>query len=93
MTYQELKDKWVNKLLYKTDGKMQLGGKIDVALVENYKLPHFPNNVIRAEVWYIPVWHGWKDEKQRKEFYKDAKKLLSRKKDTKCEYYKIIEII
>lgn len=93
MNYQELKNKWANKLLYSTEGVIQLGGRIDVHLVDNYKLSHFPNSVIKAEVWYIPTWHGWRDDKQRREFYKDAKKILSRKKGTKCEYYKIIEIL
>ena len=73
MTYQELYDKWANRLLYENDGKFQTGGRIFVHINCDYKLPHLPNYKIKAQVWELPTIHGWRDEKQRHEFYKEVK--------------------
>jgi len=91
MTYELLYKKWANRLLYENDGRFQSGGRIFVFRENNYKLPHLPNEKIIADVWHLPTIHGWAGEKQRAEFYRDAKLAkLSRRKDKKFEFYKII---
>ena len=70
-------------------------GKISVHRNNDYKLPHLKGLKIVADVWILPLIFGWGyDESKRRKFYKDAKLAkLSRRKDTKNEWYKIIELI
>ncbi len=92
MTYEELKSKWINRPLYTGDydqyGKHS--GRIGVLTVNNYPTPI---GLCQVEVWDIPKFHGWRDERQRREFYADAKKILTRIKGTICAYYRIIKVV
>ena len=88
MTYEELYNKYANRSLYEP-----FGGVINVYRDNNYKLDHINNCIIIADVWHIPNFIGWSNSKQKRQFLKDAKKLLSSNKSTKLEYYKIIDLV
>ena len=97
ITYDEFVKKWANRPLYETPYDSPFSssaGKIQMYRDDDYKLQHWKNCKIIADVFITPKSLGWKDEKQRLEFYKDAKKVgLSTNKSTKNEWYKIIDII
>jgi hypothetical protein len=96
ITYDEFVKKWANRPLYETpyDYFSSSAGKIQMYRDENYKLDHLRNCKIIVDVFITPKSLGWKDEKQRLEFYKDAKKVgLSVNKSTRNEWYKTINII
>ena len=94
MTYEELYQKWANRHTYDCVTLHSLAGIIKVYRSNNYHLKHMTSYVAVADVWLLPSIHGWGyDEKKRREFYKDAKAAkLSRRKETKNEWYKIIEL-
>jgi hypothetical protein len=75
----EFRKKWINRLLYTTDGYYQLGGRITESIDGDTHMLH------------LPTFHGWKNESQRRRFYKEAKAVgFSRMKGFKCVWVKKI---
>jgi hypothetical protein len=94
--YTQFFNKWGNRTLYETphDVSSASVGRISVFRCDDYKLSHIKNFKIIADVWSTPKILGWKDEKQKREFSREAKKVgLSNNKSTKNEWYKIIDLI
>ena len=95
-TYADFIKKWANKFLYETphDIRSRSIGKIELYEKMTYRLSHYPNHKVIADVILTPTLSGWKDKSQRREFYKDANAAgLTNNKETKCEWYKIIDLI
>jgi hypothetical protein len=95
MTYEEFIHKWANRTLYTSDHDVhgRTAGKVEMFRNNSYKLDRYRNPVVVDE-WLTPTWHGWRDEKQRREFYKEAKLVGVRSNPKrKNEWYKIINII
>lgn len=94
MTYEELYTKWANRPTYDCPLIHSKAGRIKVYRSEDYPLAYMSGYRVVADIWLLPTMFGWGyDEKKRREFYKDAKAAkLSRRKETKSEWYKIIEI-
>jgi hypothetical protein len=97
MDYEEFKTKWANRPLYESpyDYNGNSAGKIIMYRDNNYQkqLTYYKNCTVIADVFDTPKSLGWKDDKQKKEFYKDAKSAgVSTNKATKNEWYKIIDI-
>jgi hypothetical protein len=94
--YQVLCDKWANRSLYSTpyDINSASVGRINVYKCDDYTLEHIKGFKVVADVWELPKLLGWENEKQKKDFIKEAKKAgLSFNKKTKNEMYKIIDLI
>lgn len=90
MTFEDFKTKWMNRPLYVPAGDSMhiCGGMIQDSLRTEYfdGIYTFPAIVI-----YTPTWHGWANDKQRREFYKDAKAAGFRAcKKEKMTWYKRI---
>jgi hypothetical protein len=86
MTYDEFLSKWVGKRLYDDGAIRSLAGIITVFKNQELNIGYMEGV---GDVFWIPKWHGWKDDKQRREFYKDAKLVGVRKKPKeKNEWYK-----
>lgn len=69
MKYDEFKSKWLYHSLYDEGLKHTLSGKIDTTNTSIFLFTEWVN----ADLFFIPTWHGFKDDKQRRQFYKDAK--------------------
>jgi len=88
--------KWVGVQLYTTahDYRGLTTGKIIKQRRDNYQLAHYKNVRVVADVLFIPTWHGFENDKQRRSFYKEAKKAgFSSNKTSKCEWYKIVDMV
>ena len=95
-SYEDFYQKWANRFLYTSDydGIQPSAGKIQVFREDDYKLPHWGFAQIIADVWSTPKMIGWKSDKQKREFYKEAKQVgLISNKRVKNEWYKIFDII
>lgn len=78
--YKDFIKKWVGRSLYDDGLVYSLAGRILM----------FENEETNTDVFLTPKWHGWRDDKQRREFYKDAKRVgVKIKKGTKNEWYKV----
>lgn len=91
MLYEEFINKWVSKSLYDDGLKNSLSGSI--TMFENQEI-NISYGKVLADIFEIPKWHGWKDDKQRRDFYKDAKIVGVRvKKGEKNEWYKVKDLL
>jgi hypothetical protein len=92
MNYEEFVSKWVGKYLYEDDMIHSLAGMIKMFKAQQYNHPIYGKTII--DVFDIPTFYGWKDEKQRRQFYNDAKNVgVKRKPHEKNEWYKLINIL
>lgn len=88
-TYTEFKQKWANRQLFTDDGSGRKIGRVD--LFENTNLTIARGVNIKVDMFLTPKYNGWKDIKQRRDFYADAAKVgVQANQDTKCEWYKKI---
>mgnify|MGYP003500886790 FL=1 len=96
LAYADFIKKWAGRTLYETphDYFSSTVGRITMHEKTTYKLSHYPNHKVIADVFLTPTMTGWKDKSQRREFYRDANAAgLTNNKETKCEWYKIIDLI
>ena len=87
MIYKEFINKWVGKQLYEN----RFSGM--VIMFENQEI-YVSYGKVLADVFHTPKWRGWRDDKQRREFYKDAKSAgVGVKKDEKNVWYKVKDLL
>lgn len=92
MTYEEFIKKWVGKSLYEDNRVHTLAGRITRFQNDKMTVPILGEIVV--DTFWLPKWSGWKDDAQRREFYRDAKKVgLRRKPHQVCEWYKLMDIV
>ena len=94
--YDNFIDKWISRPLYTSvnDVNGELSGMIIRYRDNDYKLKHIQKFRVVADVFSLPRTDAFKNEKQRKDFIKEAKMVgINRNKSTQNEYYYIINLI
>jgi hypothetical protein len=88
MTWKAFVEKWVSK-----NDTAKIRGRVEIFRDFDYKLVTYEDYQVEAYVIITPNKNGWKNEKQKLSFQKDAKSVgLLRKKGRLLEWYRIIEL-
>ncbi len=86
--YADFIKKWANRRLYDTSHDTR-GASVGMIQYHCRTQIRLPLDVVIADVFWLPRnASGWKDEKQRRQFYTDAKRVgVQSNPNTKNEWY------